>query len=72
MNISSPPLQRAQQLFQHGLATDDIIDGLRQEFALDPATAIAAVATIVLVAAQTATAIEASIVRPYLTEAHHH
>jgi len=65
MSLSSEPLQRAQHLFRQGVAANDIIDELQQEFALDPSTAIAAVATIVLVAAQS-TSIDQPMVRPFL------
>ena len=68
MSLPSPPLQRAQQLFHLGVSANDIIEELEAEFHLDTATAIAAVATIVLVAAQGATTVDEPMVRPYLAE----
>jgi len=72
MNLTTPPLQRAQQLLRHGVRANDIIDELEGQFALDTTTAIAAVATVVLLAAQVATAVNEPMVRPYLTDSHHH
>ena len=69
MNLTSP-LQHAQQLFQNGISANDIIDELHNDFDLDTTTAIAAVATVVLLAAQAATNTEATMVRPYLAGIH--
>ncbi len=66
MNLLSPPLQRAQLLFGRGVSADEIIDELRDEFALDAGTAIAATATAVLLAAQAASTVDESFVRPFL------
>jgi len=71
-NLTSTPLQHAQQLFGHGISANDIIDELQHDFDLDTTTAIAAVATVVLLAAQTATATEETMVRPYLAGIHPH
>ena len=69
MNLISPPLQRAQQLFYTGVSADDIIDELQDEFGLDSATAIAAVASTLLIVAQVAATVDERMVRPYLATA---
>jgi len=69
MTLISPPLRRAQQLFDAGVSANDIIDELQDEFGLDPATAIAAVASMLLVAVQVTTTVDEPMVRPYLAAA---
>jgi hypothetical protein len=65
MNVTSRPLQRAQQLFQAGGSAVNVIDVLQDEFGFDPATAIAAVAAALLAPPQVAAGVE-PMVRPYV------
>ena len=69
MNLISPPLQRTQQLFYAGVSADDILDELQDEFGLDSATAIAAVASTLLIVAHVAATVDEPLVRPYLATA---
>jgi len=67
MNVTSPPLQRAQQLFEADGSTTLVIDELQDEFGIDPGTAIAAAATVLLIPPQIAAAVDQPMVRPYVT-----